>query len=753
MNLQQVPTVYPSETEFNELISFLSEPKITRLGNKFGMIKLVPPKSFKPPVSLDKQNFEFQIRRQNLCELQLLNRARLFFTKQLNNLIIASSSKNKKLLKKPYITIPSDTSKNIDKNNKRIYFYDIYIDIIKNYNPNLDSEIFLIYVKISNSKALFIPHLREVQSNSKLWKTLSKRLKVSIPNLKIIFDKYVKEYYVYVQNHYKQVTPSFIHSDNYPKSLLSDEDNTDESDSDEYDEQECLICHNDSKDDLIKCQSCNKYFHVHCINESKIEKSFDTDALSNKRWICQNCILGNGYYGFKIETKDYTLDEFIANTGKLKEDVTIAQLEENFWSNVNNINSRKVVKYGADVHNLKPGQISGFPTLDYIPDFVKDNIKEYSLYAKHPANLVNLPNTKGSLLPLFDDPISGMTIPWLYIGSQYSTFCWHMEDQYTLSANYQHEGSPKIWYSIPPSSCKIFQNFLVNLTPDIFARQPNLMHQLTTLVAPDTLVKEGISCFKVIQNPGEYIITFPRCYHAGFNSGYNLNEAVNFTTNFWLPFGMDAIDDYRISMKQCVFDMYNLLIKILEKYRLGIKTVLDDESLVRSCHNILLKRFNENVRDMSKIRDSLGLLARTIVRIESADTTTSLQDKLQKDKIKYSNDDTDEENDEQVYCSYCKTICSFAFVVHYNPKSSNRKYLQNQPLHDCSSWSTLLAVINDADLHNDFDIVCLQDYLEIFGSNRKNQERTKSDDELCIIRDLTYIEELLSESGDKLDGM
>ncbi|KAI9023189.1 hypothetical protein DFJ74DRAFT_76412 [Hyaloraphidium curvatum] len=45
---------------------------------------------------------------------------------------------------------------------------------------------------------------------------------------------------------------------------------------------------------------------------------------------------------------------------------------------------------------------------------------------------------------------------------------------------------------------------------------------------------------RVVQEQGEFIVTFPHGYHAGFNLGLNCAESVNFATPEWVPFGREA---------------------------------------------------------------------------------------------------------------------------------------------------------------------------------------------------------------------
>jgi len=46
-------------------------------------------------------------------------------------------------------------------------------------------------------------------------------------------------------------------------------------------------------------------------------------------------------------------------------------------------------------------------------------------------------------------PLNGVNVPWLYMGTLFSTFCWHNEDNYLYSINYHHDGAPKQWYGVP----------------------------------------------------------------------------------------------------------------------------------------------------------------------------------------------------------------------------------------------------------------------------------------------------------------
>ena len=46
---------------------------------------------------------------------------------------------------------------------------------------------------------------------------------------------------------------------------------------------------------------------------------------------------------------------------------------------------------------------------------------------------------------------------------------------------------------------------------------------------------------QVTQEAGEFMITFPYGYHAGFNHGFNCAESTNFATRRWIEYGKQAV--------------------------------------------------------------------------------------------------------------------------------------------------------------------------------------------------------------------
>lgn len=71
------------------------------------------------------------------------------------------------------------------------------------------------------------------------------------------------------------------------------------------------------------------------------------------------------------------------------------------------------------------------------------------------------------------------------------------------------------------------------------------LNMQVTQLSPSILRREGVPVYRCVQKPGEFVLTFPRAYHAGFNCGFNCAEAVNVAPVDWLPHGQNAIELYR----------------------------------------------------------------------------------------------------------------------------------------------------------------------------------------------------------------
>lgn len=309
---------------------------------------------------------------------------------------------------------------------------------------------------------------------------------------------------------------------------------------------------------LALCDGCDYGYHPNCLEPP-------LRLIPSSDWFCPRCLVGTGEFGFE-EGGTYSLRQFqtkaqafkdghfaskmlfdtVTNT---KRPVSEEDVELEFWRLTESLTETVEVEYGADIHSHISG--SGFPTLEKNP---RDH------YSSDPWNLNNLPLDKDSLFRHIKTDISGMTVPWLYVGMCFSCFCWHAEDHSTYSANYQHFGATKTWYGVPAEDAEKLENAMRDAVPDLFEANPDLLFQLTTLLTPERLKKAGVRVYALDQRAGQFVITFPQAYHAGFNHGFNFNEAVNFAPSDWEPYGEEAVRKLREFRRQPVFCHDELLL-------------------------------------------------------------------------------------------------------------------------------------------------------------------------------------------------
>ena len=412
----------------------------------------------------------------------------------------------------------------------------------------------------------------------------------------------------------------------------------------------CVNCNKGDDDkNILICDGCYKGFHTYCLDPP-------LRSIPDFDWHCPKCLVGTGEFGFE-EGATYSLKQFQERARSFKEahfvnktpfdpildrprPVTEDDVEREFWRLVASITETVEVEYGADIHSTTHG--SGFPTIERNP---RDP------YSTEPWNLNILPLHQESLFRYIKSDISGMTVPWLYVGMVFSTFCWHNEDHYSYSANYQHFGSTKTWYGIPGEDAERFEQAMRDAVPELFEKQPDLLFQLVTLLSPEQLKKAGVNVYAIDQRAGQLVITFPQAYHAGFNHGFNFNEAVNFAPSDWEPFGESGVERLRDFRRQPCFSHDELLLTAASSKDISIKTA---KWLAPALERMYARESSIQAEFEKKVED--GKFVRP--RLES--------DFRFQFERKTDNEDLPEE---QYICSYCKT---FSFLSRFTCDNSKK---------------------------------------------------------------------------------
>uniref|UniRef100_A0A915E9Z1 [histone H3]-trimethyl-L-lysine(4) demethylase n=1 Tax=Ditylenchus dipsaci TaxID=166011 RepID=A0A915E9Z1_9BILA len=554
------PTYYPSEEEFSDPIAYVA--KIKSEAEDYGVVKIVPPASFRPPFVIDSSKFEFTPRVQRLNEIDALFRVRIVFINKLVNFWHLQGQQFRlPWVENKYIDLYR-LRKLVEESGglKKVNYERKWSQIARSlgFKPASGPTLKQHYIKwiLPYEHSIEKSELEDVDAHTtqthpaepredKCARTMQGRRRMATAGTSTISPSQSRM----MAGMKRKPMPSL------DKSSLS------------IDLVACHKCGGGGDEArLLLCENCDRSLHTYCLVPPLA-------AVPKGDWRCPKCVANevkkvSFEFGFHDSNQLFTLEEFGEWANDFKQsyfkqapcDVDSEKVETEFWQNVINFDKDVSVKYGADLITSKVG--SGFPRKTDI--FKGVDAKDRIAYASHPWNLNNLPVLRESVLSHIDTGISGMMVPWVYVGMCFSTFCWHVEDHWTYSINYNHWGERKIWYGITGKDAEKFDQIVKSSVPELFVDQPDLLHHMTTALNPRFLMDKGLSIYTVQQNAGEFVITFPRAYHAGFNEGLNFAEAVNFAPPDWLQMGRMCLTNYANIQRTCVFSHGELVMKMVQ---------------------------------------------------------------------------------------------------------------------------------------------------------------------------------------------
>lgn len=639
------PVYYPTEEEFADPIEYVAS--IRADAERYGVVKIVPPKSFKPPFAINKETFVFRPRTQKLNEVEAIVKEKHTFIERLVNFNRYSGLQFEFPVDRDGNVVDLYRLHRIVQNFggcEEVNEEEKWRDVAREYLPKEQMTRGVPSAFINLIRSHYNLHIEPFNRN--LREKAMKKDDDSDDEMEELKHKY--------QHHHgtmrsepetsdskeapaedcpmsmqsgrrrsknkKQAVPvkrsSNSSSKKGPRGKKNSKTEEDEDDdNDALDQVYCVSCHEGKDEELLllcDIEGCNSGRHTYCCDPV-------LDEVPEGEWRCPKCIesedakigLDWGFYDADVEYNLNTFTEF-ANQYKcdyFKVDnvskVSCEAVEREFWRNVVSHENPVAVKYGADLITSRVG--SGFPRKEDKHTGPDSKLKQQ--YANHAWNLNNMPVLGESVLSYFNTGISGMMVPWVYVGMCFSTFCWHTEDHWTYSVNYNHFGERKIWYGVGGQNAEKFEDALKKLAPGLTGRQRDIFHHMTTAANPSLLRSMGVEVTTVHQNAGEFVITFPRAYHAGFNEGLNFAEAVNFAPIDWLAKGRECVQSYSNVRRYLVFSHDELLFKMIEAIdRLGLSTTI-------ATYEELKRVIDKQVRLREFIAE-LGVPARQVEQVD-----------------------------------------------------------------------------------------------------------------------------------------
>jgi len=105
-------------------------------------------------------------------------------------------------------------------------------------------------------------------------------------------------------------------------------------------------------------------------------------------------------------------------------------------------------------------------------------------------NLKAISRLPKGLLRFVEKDVPGVTEPYSYIGTRFSTFCWHVEDDNLYSLSFLHGGAPKTWYGVPSTAARLVEDVYASVFPTL-GKNGHGLAKKTSMFCPTKLAEKG----------------------------------------------------------------------------------------------------------------------------------------------------------------------------------------------------------------------------------------------------------------------
>ncbi|KAG5421886.1 ECM5 [Candida metapsilosis] len=330
-----------------------------------------------------------------------------------------------------------------------------------------------------------------------------------------------------------------------------------------------------------------------------------------------------------------------------------------------------------------------------------DRTIESALYPWNLHNFAVLPNAILGALNETDMGNQELTETRVNVGMTFSTENWTCEDHFTQLINYHFFGAPKRWYFIPESEFEKFEQLIKDSHEDVNMRSTvnhaeavdveqvcaTIFNSGNDEVETDTIIKSiensvnSSSDFKLqrrnqklaslcqrdklnfnqdiritpkllerysirytttVQNPGEFVVKFPKTYSSAQSYGFNFTEETNFASSLWLDY---ALDGEKWLAKQGILPNFSIF-----KLLVTVATIYDNGGCIS---------FNSEI--FSRVANLYGVLY--VKEIE-------LRDKIRKLKVKETSVTEESMSDIIADDDFSATFPSRVMITDINSKES-----------------------------------------------------------------------------------